>query len=195
MSLDSQSDSAGQTQTGDRPHEDLLKDGTQYPYRLQMRVRQNLGRHNPGHSDTEVQDCATTREIFFGFRSVGRNHSDGWSLYVGADLVLQFNGENELRRLYVENERFSAAGRRLEKLTRDAQGARVRFVREILPEEVERRTHADCLQQLRWLASELERGSVAIVGQFPESIDLFQEARDRLSFVTDGLRIAVGPNA
>jgi hypothetical protein len=82
--------------------EDLLRDGRTMPVRGQCTI--------------------DGTEVMVGFRALGQA-----SLYCGADPVFQFNAQNQLRRVYFRGEKLAAHGGKLERLTRDRQGGKIRL--------------------------------------------------------------------
>ena len=92
--------------------EDLLRDGKRMPLRGKAII------------DGET--------IVVGFRSDGQ-----MSLYSGADPVFQFNQSQQLRRAFVEGQRYAAENGTLVKLTRESIGGRVCFERKSITAESE----------------------------------------------------------
>jgi hypothetical protein len=81
--------------------EDLLRDATAMPIR-------------------GLWKDAADVEWFVGFRATG-----AMSIYVGADLVIQFDHAGHLRRLYFRGQKYAVLNDQLMRLTRTDRGARV----------------------------------------------------------------------
>ncbi len=69
-------------------------------------------------------DGRSPHAVFWGVRSGG-----GWSLFLDEDPVVHFNARNQLRRLFFQDQKYAAAGRRLELLGRVRYGGRLQHRR------------------------------------------------------------------
>lgn len=127
---------------------------------------------------------------------VGMRRDDGWSIYFDEQPVLQFNSEDQLRRLYVDNQRFAAMEGLLRSLDRPVRGGQVMFT-EV---EVDAMRHQSVLAACQWFlqaaADALESVSIHRVGLIPGEDEswlvLFQQ---RVRRAAEGFEIASAPSA
>lgn len=156
----------------EKPKENLLRDGKQFPRRLAF--------HLP-----KIQ-----AQVLVGIRGNG-----AWSIFFGEDPVLQFNEAGRLRRLFMDGKKLSADGGRLEELERLSRGGKVQFERQKLGEESE----LELLRRCRELLGEAEKALAAgasLIGCVPVADEaLLPDTLHLLQVGRNELRIANSPSA
>ena len=154
--------------------EDLLRDATAYPTRLQLRC--SLG----------GKECI----VFVGFRENGAA-----SLYYDQDPVYHFNASAQLRRAFVDGKLLKAERRRLVALLRQEQDDEIALLRKELSHD-EQQLVCDLMQQhLSTLHNILQTGEYQIEGQV--QMGQGDEAFDRLLKLLEDLneiQIAIAPH-
>lgn len=140
-------------------------------------------------------DSLSQWELFVGWRKTG-----GWSVYFDVQPVLQFNSQNQLRRIYGGGQRYVAEGGRLKLLGRDGLGGQVRFEEKRLESQAEQRVLQTCHLFLAATADLLRQGNYTFLGQYPplhqeHKQDLVPEAIMLLASVASDLRVACTPQA
>lgn len=154
----------------ERDREDLLADGTAMPIRgeaiLEMKV------------------------VLVGFRPGGQV-----SLYVGPDPVFQFNADNQLRRVYWNENRYSAIDGRLCLLERDRRGGQVTFRNDPVAQKTQDAIRNDIESRLSWLGRAISDASTQwrVVGT--DEMDFRRRIEDWLGKMSGSLRIASTPGA
>ena len=155
----------------EKDKEDLMKQATQYERRLRFQAKNE-----------------TT--VFAGISKKG-----GLSLFDEQARVLHFNAELQLRRLFWDGQRYSAANGKLEQVGRQSKGGRVQLVRETLEHGREQDLLHMCLAQVRFVYSELSDNSVE-VELFPVGdSSLIQEILSMLQQTLDCIVIAQSATA
>lgn len=150
--------------------EDLLRDGRMMPLRGEISI-----------------DGVT---VVVGFRDRG-----GLSLYWGADPVFQFNTRQELRRVFLNQERYAAEGGRLGLLSRDKRGGRVVFVRDEIDDAAELELRQLLMQRLARLKQAVgdSRGHWSVAeGDVDELLSRITDWFERLA---EPIVVADSPNA
>lgn len=155
----------------EKDKEDLMKQATQYERRLRFQAKSG-------------------KTVFSGITKKG-----GLSLFDDQERVLHFNAELQLRRLFWEGQRYSAANGKLEQVGRHSKGGRVQLVRETLKHGREQDLLQMCLTQVRFVYSELSDNSVE-VELFPVGdSSLIQEVLSMLKQTLDRIVIAQSASA
>lgn len=134
-----------------------------------------------------VPEC--DQPIVVGFRRGGSA-----SVYVGAEPVFQFNGQNELRRAYWRGELLKAEGGLLVALSRQRTAAAVELVRRELDAAQCEALLGECREWLRRIELALVAGEAKMVGQVPADADVLGRVRDWLRGLAAEIRVAERPN-
>ncbi len=154
----------------EQEREDLLRDGRAMPIRGEILV--------------------DSVDWLVGFRPQGQV-----SLYAGADLVFQFNGASQLRRVFVAGERFAAENGRLQRLQTLDRGQRLHLTREPLTDQEQQAIQSRlscCLDQLEALSrQDVMRWSIEGVSEAEFRVKVLSWLDDMDAV----MRIAKSPNA
>ena len=162
----------------EQPREDLLREAVQFPSRL-------LWRYQRSAKDRENTPIG---EVFVGIRRNG-----GWSLYLDEECVLQFNAEQELRRVYWHGQKLAANRGRLESLTRLSRGGRVQLQRLPLAADRQDELLADCQRLLLQFVQLHKAGSFILEGQVPPRdtlADLESDCLHKIQAVSRNILVA-----
>lgn len=167
----------------EQDREDLLREATALVERIELRGRlRDSERAGAIRSDAEP--------LVIGFRRDG-----AISFFFGADPVLQFNAQGELRRAYHNGRLLKAERGHLVELKRERRPEAVLLVRrEMTPEET--RAYLDgMLRRLHGLRQQLQNQAYTISGQVPEDRDLLGRIQRWLAELPDSIVIARRPHA
>ncbi len=128
-------------------------------------------------------------ELFIGLRADAR-----WSIYFDEQPVLQFNRQNQLRRLFAENQRYAANNGRLYRLERQHLGGQVQLQQVELDEASQGSVLNVCQQFLGEAAQALRSGRARRIGEFPADDTAWLPAFEQnLQRVANGFSIAASP--
>lgn len=138
-------------------------------------------------AELQLADC---KEPFVvGFRRDGSG-----SLYVGSDLVFQFNQQSELRRGFWNGRLIKAEAGRLFELTRVRSATHVQLRRREL-DAGETHSYIELFQSaVRQLLAAVAHDKCLVVGQVPADQDVLARAVAWLTVLADNMRIANVPN-
>ncbi|MEZ6138367.1 MAG: hypothetical protein R3C53_26080 [Pirellulaceae bacterium] len=128
--------------------ENLLRDAVNYQRRVLLRI--------------EIHGAAC--ELFGGWRAGG-----GWSMYFDEAPVLQCTSDGKLRRLFLNDRKFSAKNGHLVELSRPQAGGRVQHELQPLSHSAEQAVLAECLQWLSQAAQAIVAQRYELLGQVPEN--------------------------
>lgn len=133
----------------------------------------------PGHSQTCV----------IGFRRGGEA-----SVFVGADLVFQFNGSGELRRGFWKERLVKAESGRLVQLERRPAETEVQLVRHDLTDAETVEFSRLATEMLSLLRRVLHSDELVILKQVPADLDVVHDLAKWLQSLPQPLTIASAPN-
>ena len=149
--------------------EDLLRDGTQFPRRLELELFEQA---------LQVDDAHVTT-VFCGFRENG-----AFSVYWGQDTVIQFNTSGELRRAFWQDQMIATYKHHPHWLKSEGTG-RVRLSRVPFTNDESRELNCLADEVLQSLTAALEGcgddGRAKIKGQFPQDVDVATDVRQWLA--------------
>lgn len=167
----------------EQDREDLLREATALVERIELR-----GWHNDSVRAGAI--CADAEPLVIGFRRDG-----AISFFFGADPVLQFNAQGELRRAYHNGKLLKAERARLVELTRQRTPGAVLLARREMPLEEMREWLDSMLRRLHELKQQLQTQGYTISGQVPEDRDLLGRVQSWLAQLPDAIVIARRPHA
>lgn len=127
---------------------------------------------------------------------VGMRRDDGWSIYFDEQPVLQFNSEDQLRRLHAGNQRYSALEGLLQLFDRPTRGGQVTFDEVVLDSNRHRAVLAACHWFLQAAADVLASGSIHRAGLIPSGDESWLATfGQRVCRAADGFEVAKSPSA
>ena len=154
--------------------ENLLRDATAFPQRLLFRLLEPASQET---SESSIQ------EVFVGIKQ-----DQAYSVYLEQEIVLQFDSEGLLRRLFFEDRKFAALNGHLLELIRKS-GERVRLEQQQLSETDEHALLAKCQSIVHGLLPAL---MTADCQTFPsENADILRKiALEKIQPIAAGIKIA-----
>lgn len=154
--------------------EDLLRDATAFPQRLLFRLLKPTSQET---SELLIQ------EVFVGIKQ-----DQAYSVYLEQEIVLQFDSEGLLRRLFIEDRKFAALNGHLMELIRKS-GDRVRLKQQQLIETDEHALLAKCQAIVQGLLPVL--ASADCQSFPPENTDYLRKiALAKMKAIVAGINIA-----
>jgi hypothetical protein len=151
--------------------DDLMREATALVRRVELQL--------PGHSQTCI----------VGFRRSGEA-----SIFVGADLVFQFNGAGELRRGFWNGRLVKAESGRLIHLERRPAETEIQLVRHTLTDAETIEFFGLANETLSLLRRVLHSGELVILKQVPADLDIASDLADWLDSLPQLIAIASAPN-
>lgn len=128
-------------------------------------------------------------ELFVGLRADER-----WSIYFNEQPVLQFNRQNQLRRLFAGDTRYAANHGKLYRLDRSHLGGQVRLQQVPLDEANQAAVLAVCQQFLTEAVQALQSNRARRIGEFPAGDTAWLPAfNQNLQLVASGFAVAASP--
>ena len=161
--------------------EDLLREAKQYTRRAVFRHSSKQGQ---GETKTP-ETTATDWDVFVGLRESG-----AWALYVGEDPVLQFNPDNELRRLFYEGLRYRAQAGRLVRLAQPQRGGRLQLVEENLSPDDERIILSTCQASVQSVGEALGKELELLGSSLDDPSEFIDTMGRRMRAVAGEFRVA-----
>lgn len=128
-------------------------------------------------------------ELFVGLRADER-----WSIYFNEQPVLQFNRQNQLRRLFAGDTRYAATNGKLYRVERSHLGGQVRLQQVPLDEANQAAILAVCQQFLTEAVQALQSNRARRMGEFPAGDTAWLPAfKQTLQLVASGFTVAASP--
>lgn len=130
---------------------------------IEEQNRENLLRDATAFTQRVLWQGAQT-EVFVGIRSDGR-----WSLYVNQDVVLQFSGENQLRRIFIAPRKYASIAGELYEIVRVSRGGKVQLQQVYLDLAMREKLLRQCHDELRAVLDLVSGPKIALIGTWPEN--------------------------
>lgn len=138
----------------------------------------------------ELHTASEAEAVVVGFRRDGAA-----SVFLGGEPVYQFNPRGELRRAYHQGLLYKAERGLLVSLRRRRVPGEVQLLRQELSAEEGRLFLEELTRRMTALRHDLQNGQFKLIGQAPESTDVFRRIAAWLDVLVLPPAVATGPRA